>query len=50
MLIGSLVLLANALAEAFMEPDPPRPVKVIALAIGFVLLAIGFGQRMRAGR
>lgn len=47
MLAGSLVLLANALAVALMKPDPPRPVQVIATSVGFVLMAVGFGQRMR---
>jgi hypothetical protein len=32
---------------ALMNPDPPRPVQVIATSVGFVLLAVGFGQRMR---
>jgi hypothetical protein len=47
MLAGALVLLANAVAFALIDPDPPRAVAVIANAGGYVLLAIGFGQRMR---
>jgi hypothetical protein len=47
MLAGALVLLANAIAYAVIDPDPPRAVAVVVNAVGYVLLAIGFGQRMR---
>ncbi|HWL65017.1 MAG TPA: hypothetical protein VNP73_03495 [Actinomycetota bacterium] len=47
MLAGGFVLFGNALAEALMEPDPPRIVGTAALVIGFVLLASGFGQRFK---
>ncbi len=50
MMAGALILLANALAEALMEPDQPRWIKIAATMIGFVLLAVGFGQRMRERR
>jgi hypothetical protein len=49
MVIGSLILLATVLANAVMDGGMPRPVEVIATAAGFVLLAVGFGQRMRSG-
>jgi hypothetical protein len=48
MLIGSLILLTNALAKAVLDGAVPRPIGVIATAAGFVLLAVGFGQRMRS--
>lgn len=49
MLVGALVLLANALAEALMEPDPPDALKLIAQFVGFGCLAAGFALRMRRG-
>jgi hypothetical protein len=48
MLCGSLILLANALAKAFIDAGVPRSIDVIATAAGFVLLAAGFGTRMRS--
>ena len=47
MMAGALVLLLNYVLIAVMDPDPPRVVGAIALAVGYVLLAIGFGLRMR---
>ena len=48
MFAGALVLLANALAEALMNPDQPEALKLIAQIVGFVLLATGFALRMRS--
>lgn len=48
MLFGSLILLANALAKALIDSGVPRPIDVVATAAGFVLLAAGFGARMRS--
>ena len=47
MLSGALVLLANAVAYAVIDPDPHRAIGVVANSVGYILLAIGFGQRMR---
>jgi formate hydrogenlyase subunit 3/multisubunit Na+/H+ antiporter MnhD subunit len=47
MMAGALVLLANAVIYAVMDPDPHRAFNVVGNAIGYVLLALGFGQRMR---
>ena len=47
MLAGGIVLLANALAEALLEPDQPNAIKTLAYIAGYALLAIGFGLRMR---
>ena len=46
MLLGALILLANALADAF--TGVPRSIDVVATATGFVLLVVGFGLRMRS--
>ena len=48
MLCGSVILLANALAKALIDAGVPRPIDVVATAAGFVLLAAGFGARMRS--
>jgi hypothetical protein len=48
MFAGALVLLAGALAEAVMNPDPPDAVKLIAQFVGFGCLAAGFALRMRS--
>jgi hypothetical protein len=47
MFAGALVLLANAVAEALMNPDQPEPLKLLAQFVGFGCLAAGFGLRMR---
>lgn len=47
MFAGALVLLANALAEALMNPDQPEAIKLVAQFVGFGCLAAGFGLRMR---
>ena len=47
MFAGAMVLLANALAEALMNPDQPEAIKMAAQFLGFGLLAAGFGLRMR---
>lgn len=47
MMAGALVLFFNYLAAALIDPDPPRIVGFIALSVGYVLLAVGFGLRMR---
>ena len=47
MFVGALVLFANALAEALMNPDQPEALKMIAQFVGFGLLATGFALRMR---
>ncbi|HYI43980.1 MAG TPA: hypothetical protein VE174_00765 [Actinomycetota bacterium] len=50
MMAGALVLLTNAVAYALIDPDPHRAFSVVANAIGYILLAVGFGQRMREQR
>lgn len=48
MFIGALVLLAGALAEALMDPDPPNAIKLLAQFVGFGFLAAGFALKMRS--
>lgn len=47
MLAGALLLLGTALAAALIDEPLPRPVYLVANAAGYVLLAIGFGMRMK---
>ncbi len=48
MLLGAFILLGNALADALMDGQPPRWASMLLLFIGYGLLAVGFGIRMRA--
>ena len=50
MFAGAMILLANAVAVAMMDPDQPRPVKLIAQALGYAFLASGFAMKMRSRR
>lgn len=48
MLLGALVLLANALADALMDGTPPRWISLLLAFVGYGFLAVGFGIRMRS--
>lgn len=48
MLAGAFVLLGNALAAALLDAPPPTWLTMIANFVGYGLLAVGFGIRMRS--
>lgn len=48
MLLGAFILLGTALADALMDGEPPRWATMLLLFVGYGLLAVGFGIRMRA--
>lgn len=47
MLLGAFLLLGNALADALMDGEPPRWMTLLLVFVGYGLLAVGFGVRMR---
>ncbi|MDP9067520.1 MAG: hypothetical protein M3N53_04095 [Actinomycetota bacterium] len=48
MLLGALILLANALAETLIDGGLPTWARLILTFVGYGFLAAGFGMRMRA--
>ena len=48
MLAGAFVLLGNALAAAMLDTPPPAWLTMILNFVGYGLLAVGFGIRMRS--
>ena len=48
MLLGAFVLLGNALAAALLDTPLPAWLTMILNFVGYGLLAVGFGIRMRA--
>lgn len=47
MLLGAFVLLGNAVAAATMDTAPPSWIVMVVNFVGYGLLAVGFGIRMR---
>ncbi len=47
MLLGAFILLGNAVVAALMDDEPPRWISMLLLFVGYGLLAVGFGTRMR---
>lgn len=48
MLVGAFVLLGNALAGTFIETGLPPWLSIFSVFLGYGLLVVGFGLRMRA--